>query len=146
MLLLHNLAEADADTAVLLRRQLPQVHLEGLVAALGGLLHCPDTWASKAAALIAVVCLFVFSVPARGMLVCTVWVQKPGRVQARAGYDCVSPHGWRSMQACDVCVPPLLGSLACVLPWCSCHTHMCAALRASHAVRGCPPRDLRRSG
>lgn len=61
VLLLHNLAEADAGTAALLRRRLPQVQLEDLVAVLGGLLHCPDTWASKAAALIAVVCSVVYT-------------------------------------------------------------------------------------
>lgn len=55
MLLVHNLAEADADTAAMLRALLPRERLQGLVSMLGGLLHCPDTWASKAAALIAVV-------------------------------------------------------------------------------------------
>ena len=55
MLLLHNLAEADADTAAVLRARLPRERLQDLVSMLGGLLHCPDTWASKAAALIAVV-------------------------------------------------------------------------------------------
>eukprot|EP00892_Ulva_mutabilis_P005265 jgi/Ulvmu1/310/UM001_0314.1 len=55
VLLLHNLAQADADTAAQLRRHLPPTQLPALVHALAGLLHCPDVWAAKAAALVALV-------------------------------------------------------------------------------------------
>lgn len=55
MLLLHNLAQADSDTAARLRRELPRLQQDAMIRMLGGLLHCPDVWASKAAALIALV-------------------------------------------------------------------------------------------